>query len=98
MLFTNTLSMLLVTFNPPLKTLKTIFMVSSLHLIWILFFLTPMKKLKLKILLSLHPSRNIVSNVISTKILTFLTNDVSSQLTELFNYSFSYCLQFDQEN
>ena len=38
MLFTNTLSMLLVAFNPLLNTLKIIFMIFFLHLIWILFF------------------------------------------------------------
>ena len=41
-------------------------------------------------ILSLNPSKAIGPNSISTKILKLLINDVSSQLTELFNLSFSH--------
>ena len=54
------------------------------------FFLNPTDEIEVKnIILSLNPSKAIGPNSIPTKILKLLINDVSSQLTELFNFSFS---------
>ena len=54
------------------------------------FFLNPTDEIEVKnIILSLNPSKAIGPNSIPTKILKLLINDVSSQLIELFNLSFS---------
>ena len=54
------------------------------------FFLNPTDETEVKnIILFLNPSKPIGLNSIPTKILTLLINDVSSQLTELSNLSFS---------
>ena len=54
------------------------------------FFLNPTDEIEVKnIILSLNPSKAIGPNSIPTKILKLLINDVSSQLTDLFNLSFS---------
>ena len=54
------------------------------------FFLKPTDEIEVKsIILSVNPSKAISPNSIPTKILKLLINDVSSQLTELFNLSFS---------
>ena len=54
------------------------------------FFLNPTDEIEVKnIISSLNPSKTIGPNSIPTKILKLLINDVSSQLTELFNFSFS---------
>ena len=54
------------------------------------FFLNPTDEIEVKnIILSLNPSKAIGPNSIPTKILKLLINDVSSQLTEFFNLSYS---------
>ena len=54
------------------------------------FFLNPTDEIEVEnVILSLNPSKVIGPDSIPTKILKLLTNDVSSQLTELFNLSFS---------
>ena len=54
------------------------------------FSLNPTDEIEVKnIILSLNPSKAIGPNSIPTKIVKLLINDVSSQLTELFNLSFS---------
>ena len=54
------------------------------------FFLNHTVEIEVKnIILSLNPSKAIDPNSIPTKILKLLINDVSSQLTEVFNLSFS---------
>ena len=53
------------------------------------FYLNPSDELELKnIILSLNPSKAINPISIPIKILKLLINDLSSQLTELFNLSF----------
>ena len=55
-----------------------------------IFFLNPTDEIEVKnIILPLNPSKAIGPNSILTKIFKLLINDVSSQLTELFNVSFS---------
>ena len=54
------------------------------------FFLNLIEEIEVKnIILSLNHSKAIGPNSIPTKILNLLINDVSSQLTEFFNLSFS---------
>ena len=54
------------------------------------FYLNPSDELEFKnIILSLNPSKAINPISIPIKILKLLINDLSSQLTELFNLSFS---------
>ena len=54
------------------------------------FFLNPTDDIEIKnIIFSCNPSNAIGPNSIPTKFLKLLINDVSSQLTELFNLSFS---------
>ena len=54
------------------------------------FFLNSMNEIEVKnMILSLNLSKAIGPSIIPTKILKLLINDVSSQLTELFNLSFS---------
>ena len=54
------------------------------------FFLNPTNEIEVKnIILSLNHSKAICPNSIPTKILKLLINDISSQLTQLFNLSFS---------
>ena len=54
------------------------------------FFLNPTDEIEVKnIIMSLNPLEVIGPNSIQTKIIKLLINDVSSQLTELFNFSFS---------
>ena len=54
------------------------------------FFLNPTDELEVKnIVLALNPSKAIGLISITIKILKLLINDISSQLTELFNLSFS---------
>ena len=52
-------------------------------------FLNPTGEIEVKNIISLNPSKAIGPNSIPTKILRLLINDVSSQLTELINLSFS---------
>ena len=55
------------------------------------FFLNPTDEIEVKnITLSLNPSKAIGPNIIPSKTLKLLINDVSSQLTKLFNLSFSH--------
>ena len=54
------------------------------------FSLNPTEKLEVKnIVLSLNPSKTLCPNSIPTKTLKLLISDVSSRLSELFNFSFS---------
>ena len=54
------------------------------------FFINPTDKTEIKnIILSLDPLRSIGPSSIPTKILTLLSNDISTQFAELFNLSFS---------
>ena len=54
------------------------------------FFINPTDKTEIKnIILSLGPLKSIGPNSISTKILKLLSNDISTQFAELFNFSFS---------
>ena len=54
------------------------------------FSLNPTEELEVKnIVLSLNPSKTLCPNSIPTKTLKLLISDVSSRLSELFNFSFS---------
>ena len=83
---------MLLTFNFLLGTEKIIFMILPPPPIDInSVFLNPTDEIEIKnIILSLNPSKAIGPNSIRTKILKLLINDISSQLTELFNLSFSF--------
>ena len=53
------------------------------------FFINPTDKTEIKsIILSLEPLKSIGPNLIPTKILKLLSNDISTQFAELFNLSF----------
>ena len=55
------------------------------------FLIKPVDKIETKnIILSLNPLKAVSPNSILTKILKLLSNDISNQLPELFNLSFSH--------
>ena len=78
MLSTNILSMLLVIFNLLLNSLSIIFSSNQLM------------KLNLKTKPFLNSLKDLAPSSIPTKILKLFMHNVSSQLTELFNISFSH--------